>query len=59
MLGINMNTISYKKVKTYYARLGFAITKSHGYFCAERKKNNIFIQSDRIDLLCQTLNRLA
>ena len=54
-----MNTISFKKVKTYYARLGFAVTRSQGYFCAERKKNNIFIQSDRIDLLCQTLNRLA
>ncbi len=54
-----MNTISFKQVKMYYARLGFAVTKSKGYFCAERKKNNIFIQSDRIDLLCQTLNRIA
>jgi len=54
-----MNSISFKKVKMYYAKLGFSITKSKGYFCAERKSNNIFIQSNRIDLLCQTLNRLA
>lgn len=54
-----MKPISLKEVKRYYARLGFDVTKSNGYFCAERKRNNIFIQSDRIDLLCQTLSRLA
>jgi len=54
-----MKPVSLKEVRKYYARLGFAITKSKGYFCAERKSNNIFIQSDRIDLLCQTLNRIA
>jgi hypothetical protein len=54
-----MKPVSLKEVRRYYARLGFAITKSKGYFCAERKSNNIFIQSDRIDLLCQTLNRIA
>jgi hypothetical protein len=54
-----MKLVNLKEVKKYYARLGFAITKTNGYFCAERKNNNIFIQADRIDLLCQTLNRLA
>ncbi|MCK5897023.1 MAG: hypothetical protein KAG20_09465 [Cocleimonas sp.] len=54
-----MKTVNLKEVKKYYGKLGFAITKSKGYFCAERKSNNIFIQADRIDLLCQTLNRLS
>ncbi len=54
-----MQPISLKEVRQYYARLGFAITKSKGYFCAERKSNKLFVQADRIDLLCQTLNRLA
>ncbi|MCK5918682.1 MAG: hypothetical protein KAG34_09660 [Cocleimonas sp.] len=54
-----MQSVSLKKVKKYYARLGFSITKSNGYFCAERKSNQLFIQADRIQLLCQTLNRLA
>ena len=54
-----MKPISLKEARRHYARLGFSVKKSKGYFCAERKKKNIFIQSDRIDLLCQTLNRLA
>jgi hypothetical protein len=54
-----MQPISLREVKQYYARLGFSVTKSNGYFCAERKSNKLFIQADRIDLLCQTLNRLA
>ncbi len=54
-----MKPINLKQVKKYYARLGFDVTKSKGYFCAERKSSKMFIQADRIDLLCQTLNRLA
>lgn len=54
-----MQSVSLKKVKIHYASLGFSIKKSKGYFCAERKSSNIFIQSNRIDLLCQTLNRLV
>lgn len=54
-----MQSVSLKEARKYYARLGFAITKSNGYFCAERKSNKLFVQADRIDLLCQTLNRLA
>ncbi len=54
-----MKPITLKEVRRYYARLGFNVTKSNGYFCAERKSNKMFIQSDRIDLLCQTMNRLA
>ncbi|MCK5901705.1 MAG: hypothetical protein KAG28_01035 [Cocleimonas sp.] len=50
---------SLKEAQKNYARLGFSIKKTKNYYQAERKNQNIFVQSERIDLLCQVLHRLT
>ena len=55
-----MNTsITLREARKIYGHLGISITKKNNYYQAESKKTELFMQSDRIDLLCQALFRFT
>lgn len=53
------SSITLKEAKRIYSHLGISIKKKNNYYQAENKKTELFIQSERIDLLCQVLFRLT